>query len=229
MEWQFCGLEGHCWASWFWGTSAAAWAQAIATVFVAWLAIRGPWKERQHQRAKEVLAKLDDQCRALSLIDECRETLRLQSAGLKALLESPNLDLWEIQQIQSRLIVQDQACSAIPAHEYGNRKFLTLVLEVLKWTRLVELSIDELLQAAGRQHTTGSDLMNLVSSWHDYGQAGSNALKCCRSVEIAAPHLAEISSGIDSNLRQAYGEINRKAWAAPSCRLLWKRAFWRRT
>lgn len=34
MEWHFCYGDGNCWATWFWSSSTAAWAQALLTVGV---------------------------------------------------------------------------------------------------------------------------------------------------------------------------------------------------
>jgi len=64
MEWQFCGLEGQCWASWFWNSGTGAILQFIATVallfltFCTWRHDRRSEGRRRHLDEKANVKKV---------------------------------------------------------------------------------------------------------------------------------------------------------------------------
>ncbi len=167
MDW--CGADLGCWGYWF-DASGVRWAQVVVSGVIAWLAVRGPKKEREYQEGKQKEERLrqhrkEQQNRLEHAIGVLRVMLaaagRLEKTGnlLDQWLNDENRETAQIRRIRADLEIDDRSCSAIPLSELSDQVMIDSVLEVSRQAKLLMLAIDYYVSTF--RPVSGGDLVNV--------------------------------------------------------------------
>jgi hypothetical protein len=194
MFWESLCLPANVWSGW---------AQAIAGGVVAFLAIDGPRRERNHQSRRDSNLILQRQLGILAVVKATVQRLGESQALIATELNATSPDLLHLQRIRTLLTVDDQACTGLPMADLLEEEVISCVTTMAHETRLLILAVDVYLDANGRPRRPAVGIVLTPNQITEIAAAGANLKRCNQSLKESLDELSRrVNEEIDKRNRE---------------------------